>query len=368
MTDMRELRRVLDAQAQLAPDGVGMIEAARAGAVRLRNRRKVGYVACAVAAAALLAGVSTAIVGIGGASTEQGPSAARQPLQLTLDLAPDSDYHKQGYGVVGGTQFLVARALNGDAREFGAAVALYEPGTFDSAGLVRGEKITVGGHPAYFVSDFLAGKGFRPPGPGAGPGPENVDVRMPVIGWREPSGGWVVVYDVKDKAGLARIAEDVRVGAARPVKTPYRLGYVPADLPATAAVTFDSNPAESNSVVGFDATATPTLLDLRSAGIPGVPALKIQVVPRSEYVDSHAGNLGPPTKIGGWDTWYITTQDKGWVVPQRGSVLVVNAGHCQAHIVVRDRSQIPYTELNRLVADMTFADCTDPATWTRPLS
>jgi len=324
MTDIRELRQVLDAQAELAPDGTGVIEAARAGAVRFRRRRRVRYAAGAAVVAAVLAVVPAAVARIGGTGPPPAAPAARPPFQLTLDLAPESGYRKLSYGVVGVVQYLVARASNGDMTNFGAGVALYDPGTFDASALLRGEKITVRGHPAYYVPDFLVGKDIKLPGedskgtPSSTPGPsdgsrrlvrpgdlEMVDVRMPVIGWQEPSGAWVVVYQGRDKVGLARVAESVRVGDARPLKAPFRLGHVPAGLPGTVGRVSDSNPAMSSFGVGFGATGTPTLLDLVAPSFADNPPLTIGVLPRTDrdrrvghLVHHHAGQgLGHPA---GW--------------------------------------------------------------------
>jgi hypothetical protein len=49
-------------------------------------------------------------------------------------------------------------------------------------------------------------------------------------------------------------------------------------------------------------------------------------------------------------------------------MLVVTAGTCVAQITTTDRTRISYEELKRMVEAATFADCTNPRTWTPPLS
>jgi hypothetical protein len=85
-------------------------------------------------------------------------------------------------------------------------------------------------------------------------------------------------------------------------------------------------PGRTDSIVGFDPTVRPPVpTDLMRALPPDLP-LTIRVLPRDGYVDSHTVDLGPPTRIAGHGSWYLTTDGRGWVVPPGGSVLAVNVG------------------------------------------
>jgi hypothetical protein len=351
LNDQQELRQTLADHEVLAPDSTGLLEAAQQGAGRVRRRRKMAYAAgAAVALAAVVAVAPTAAGYIGRPTASDSAASAtpayRTPLQVTVNLDESAGRFKLEYGIVGGTQFIVVRSSN-TAPGGSGTILVHDPGTFDSSSLENGEPITIGGHRAYFV-------------PAMEPG------GWPAIGWQDPSGAWVIVAGIgrpeQVRAGLTQIAEAVRLGEPRDALVPYQLGYVPRRLPVTSLTISDYRPSETNVVTGFG--GQPTLDSLLPTAVSRDMPLQIQVLPRSDYVDSHTPRT-PPTKIAGYDSWYITTQ--GDVVPPpNGAILLVSVNNCSVQIQTGNRDQIPYQELKKLVERATFADCTDPGSWLPP--
>jgi hypothetical protein len=149
------------------------------------------------------------------------------------------------------------------------------------------------------------------------------------------------------------------------VRAPYQLSYVPHDLPGTYAMTSDYALDQMRSVVGLGGQPS-----LKAVAPPmetmGELPLEIDVLPRSVNVDRDIPDLGAPTKIAGYDSWYLTRTGT-LIVPPGGSTLVVNVGRCRVTLTTKDRKQIPHEQLKRLVEGAKFTDCTDPQTWTPPL-
>jgi hypothetical protein len=361
VTDIEELRQTLVDHTVLAPDADGLVEAVQAGAVRIRRRRRVTISACAAIVAVLAVAAPLGISRLGfGTTSTTGTAAHRGPFQLAVELVPDGGYYPQSYGIAGRTQHITARSFTGDSTDGGGDVAVHDPGTFDARALLRGERVTVAGHSAYYVTDLPLGKGTGLIKPGE-------PVRGPAVGWRDASGAWVVVYDSRTKAGLLRLAAVVRLGTPRDIQTPFHLGYLPNGLHGSYAKVRDYEPADADALFGLDSGGLPPdTVNAHWTSAPDLP-LTIQVLPRSTYLDSHTETLGPATKIAGYDTWYVTRRDAGYMIPAGGSALIVNVGHCQVDILVQDRGRIPFDELKRIVEGAQFADCTDPSTWTTPL-
>lgn len=378
MTGIRELQDTFEAHAHLAPDGAGIVAAAEAGAARVRRRRlHLGIGATVVAAIAALVPVAAT----------RGPTVPRpapqhlpaQPpyraaLALTVDLAADGPYVKLEYGAWGTTQVILARPANQNPGP-GATIMVHDPGTFDAARFTHGERVTVQGHEAYFVPDYILGTELGlPPGTagdrhvivGTSAPPGFTEIPTPAVGWPDASGAWVVVLDGGDKAKLLHVAEAVRLGAPRMVPAPFRLGYVPAGLPG--AYIRARHVGMNNATLGLgtvDDMSNPRSFVTVPKGIP----LAVSAFAHGDYVDGHVADLGAaPTKVAGLDTWYLTASDRGWGVADGAAVLVVNTPHCVVLIGVADRNRVPYPELKRIVEGADFRNCADERTWTAPLS
>jgi hypothetical protein len=374
MSGTETLQRILEEKAAEAPDGIGLLDQARAGADRIRRRRRAMLGAAALV---VLAAIVPAAVGpadrpsptTGLPATAGPPSVIWPPyrgsLQMTLDLAPGKDYLKLFYGVYGPVQYITVRETSGKVKEnWSGDIAVFDPGTFDATHLMRGERITVADHPGYYVPDLLVGThGGYLPGM-----PDGREVRLPAVGWQDASGAWVLVFQnqaSQDRDTLLRIAQVVRLGQPRDIRAPYRLAYVPAGLPGVYAQTA-VHIGDQSSTIEFGTLPTPDPMDA-SDSIERDTALRVDVFPRHEYLDSSTRDLGPPMKIAGHDGWYLTRSTGNLSVDPGSSLLILYAGRCHVRIGVRDVKQIPFRELKRMVQGARFTDCADSATWTSPL-
>ena len=378
MTDISDLQETFRDHETLAPDGVGLIAAATARATEIRRYRRRGLligVAVVVAVLVTIPSMATGRLGPHRTVPATHSSAAsppyRQPLQLTVDLASGTEFFNLEYGVVGATQYMNVRSK---ASSEMWQVEVHDPGAFDPATYLRGQAITFGGVTAYFVPDYpRTGTG---PVPGHLSSPQSYTVKQPRLGWRDASGAWVDICDesVGTSAGratqqrLVALATAVRLHAQSALTAPYHLGYVPNGLRGVYGLVSDHDLTMTNSIVGLDTSTSGLIWDRISplTALLLTSALNIQVLPRGDYVDSHTRDLAPTDQIAGHDVWYLTATSF-LVVPDGGSAMAVNAGNCQAHFVVRDRTRIPYAELKRIVEGATFLDCTNPTTWTAPL-
>jgi hypothetical protein len=387
MRSVDDIRRVLLDHESLAPGGAGLIEAARAGAVRVRRRRRLTVAAAVVVALVVPVAVVASFRMTGTVESAVTPAQPhRDPLRLTVGVDPDGGYSVFQYWVNRNRQQLVLRPATG-AED--ATVVVHDPGTFDPDPVRRGMPVTVAGREARYIPDLdlgvtcsAAAQSGQPVQPGQPTGPRGscavvsrvggTAVRMPVMAWAEPSGAWVVVFIVpgSTQADLVRAAAAVRTGPPRDVVAPYRLGYLPAELTWVYAATTDYGPRLATSLLAFD--PDPALpvggLDMATGFVPEMTAaLTIASTRRTPTVDERVAELGRPVKVAGLDTYYANGNVGAWRIATGAAVFVVVAGACQFHINVRDRSRIPRSELVRMVENATFGDCADPATWTAPL-
>lgn len=363
MTSLDELRSTLEQHAGLAPDATGLVEQAQVRAVRLRRRTRIRTVAAAVVAVALAAGAASVAARLD--ATEPPPNPAgpmtfyREPFELTLGLAPDPVYFTMTHGTQGKTQFLVARTLGNPKDATGGTVEVHDPGTFDPTRLLRGERVTVHGHPAFYVENL------EPPAP-ASSGPGGSPYRIgAAVGWQDPSGAWVIVSDGSNRAEMLRLAESVRLTAPRTARAPVRFGWVPGDLPVTYTESRDVAANGVSADIGFGTPAGS--VDERSGlffMIPFGTPLSVTALPMDGIMTAWGQDYAdrPMHTIGGHRTWYIEG-DGGNFSNRDGSHLLIQAGSCGITISVEDRAKIPYQALVRMVENMTFGGCDDTSDW-----
>ena len=207
----------------------------------MHGRRRRGH------AALWLTGVAAMLV-IGGAAVTAGmirlqgddpeaPAAAlpeaqtpaRKAGQITIDLNPTSGFVAAVRGTDATRQFVTARNFSpsGESGRYAGEVTAFDPGTFDDAALRQGELITVRGHDARFVPDYK----FAELSDGGKP------YQTPLVGWQDPSGTWVLVYRAPgqrvDRDELESLAASITIAPPKEVRTPFRLGRLPAGLAAT---------------------------------------------------------------------------------------------------------------------------------------
>ncbi len=383
MRGIEELERALTDLAATAPDGVGMMDAVRADASRIRQRRRIISISAASAVLVVaIAGAPAAISGLGQRAPDTAASAYRDPLQLTVDIAPSDRYFKQSYRVAGSIQRVMVKSsapgpISVDS--FPANIFVHDPGSYDASHLLRGERITVQGRTAYYVPDLPLGVTMLPdfsarPSPTAdrnlvpvAPG----EVRSHAVGWQDPTGAWVIVTPVltppDPKEALSRFAELVRITPPRDILAPFSLSYIPGGLKPFSLNTYDRTPDINNDAfISFGTPAEPPQMDDYEPLMGGRP-LAIRMLARSSYLDEKTDELGAPTRIAGYDAWYLTQSTKTWQVPDNGSILALHHEDCYVSITVADRNRITLAELTRMLEGTRFADCTDKDTWVRPV-
>ncbi|GAA0931749.1 hypothetical protein [Virgisporangium aurantiacum] len=380
MNDLELLRRTLVDQAGAAPDGSGFVEAARAGAARIRTRRRVlaaGAVVTLAVGAAIVPGAISRLLPTGLSPVTS--ATPRGPFQLTVDVAANSGYRKLKYGTLGTRQHLSLRA-SGNSNEWGSEVVVHDPGTFDGAPFQSGEKVTVRGHRAYYVTDLLVGVSI---GGGMAPiDPDHPeDIRKPAIGWPDPSGAWVIVYLDKptggiglpqrdDKADLLRVAGALRIGNPRDMRASFHLGYLPPAVAGQpASVTSNNFAGDDTSGVVVKVGVQPSKIDMYMLGNGDWgELLRVDMGPIGDLSNPSIQVLGPPeVRIAGYEGWYNTDPTPGWQVTPNTGHLMLNDGRCSLNVSSSDLAKIPYEELKRVVEGAQFADCMQPSTWLRPL-
>jgi hypothetical protein len=360
VTTLDELRSTLEQHA-------GLVEQAQAGAARLRRRNRVRAVAAAVVAVALVVGApSVARLYASEPPNPAGPMTYyREPFPLTLDLAPDPVYFTMTHGTEGKTQFLVARPIGTRQGDFGGTIEAHDPGTFDPTRLLRGERVTVHGHPAFYVENLdppapVASASAAVSGSGA-----SLDRIGASVGWQDTSGAWVTVSDGANRAEMLRLAESVRLTPPRTARAPVRFGWVPGDLPVTYTESRDVAANGVSADIGFGTPAGPPA---HGAGlffmIPPSTPLSVTALPMDGIMTAWGEDYAdrPMRRIAGHRTWYI--EGKGGNFSNRGgSHLLIEAGSCGITIMVEDRARIPFPALERMVENMTFGGCDDTSDW-----
>lgn len=368
MRTVDQLRDALIDRAAVTPDSVGVVEAAYARAARIRRRRRVTVVAAVAVLAAVLAVTPVALARLVRTAPPPASPATSYPglRRLTLDVDPDSGLVPLAHGFVGPWEHLAMRTPQDSTVD----AVVVDAGSLYLSDLKRGEPIAVRGRSAHYAPDLLLDS-YTPPS-GAWPGGE---VRGPAIGWPEPSGVWVVVHildELSSDAGMATltsVAEAVRLRPARDVSAPYRFGYVPHGW-AVEGVQQQVDGRGGRS----DATESTVAFGPRTSTVGPYTGLSVWgrslVVSMAKHYDGPAElpENGPVTgQIAGRDVRYIESAGSG-LAPDHGSTLIIRVGPCDVSVRVIDRDQVPYSELERMVENARFADCTDPRTWTSPLA
>jgi hypothetical protein len=328
MTTLDELREVLEHRAGV-PDPTGMIEAARTRATHVRRRRRLTAAAAVVAVAAIAVPVTLAQL----RTSDPLPAAYRGAGEATVSVQPDPRFFVLSRRIDATGQMLTVRHRDTADRDWGGVVTVHDPGTYDPDWLGSAEAITVSGRPAHLM---VTGES--------------------VIGWREPSGAWVVVGEAQSVPALRRLAESVRLGPPHEVTSPVRFGSVPDGL-RLRSVTASDDPA---SLVAHTATVS------FSTGQGGDPVLT---------ASAYAGRGGAWTELTGTaPQWQTIGGHRAWRVPasnpnfsrDSGAHVLIETPECGVDVSFQPE-RISYDEVTRVVTGMTIADCTDPATWTPPL-
>jgi hypothetical protein len=300
-----------------------------------------------------------------GAAAPEAQVPARKAGQITVDLDPTSGFVAAVRGTDATRQFVTARdfspGVEGKSGRYAGEVTAFDPGEFDGSALERGEVITVAGHDARYVADYTFARltdGGKPH-------------RTPLVGWQDPSGVWLLVYrDAGQKVGrdvLQRLAASVTLAPPREVRTPFRLGTVPAGLAATYVRSVEDERDGRGGTVGLSEPTRPESQAAVYAAAPAGITVSVAASGRDEKWAAEKATLTGRTTAGGHDAWYDTGRNplsRG----STGGVLVVETDHCVIRLTAADRDQVSRADLEAMVADMAIGDCADLDTWIAPLS
>ncbi|MBM2619487.1 hypothetical protein JIG36_28430 [Actinoplanes sp. LDG1-06] len=363
MTSLDELTRTLERGADRAPDAIGLVEQARAGAERLRRRNRLRAVGAVVVAVAVAVTVPVVVRSYAADPPRPNPAGPmtyyREPYELSLELAPSRVYFTMTHGTEGKTQFLIARPIANSQKASGGTIAAYDPGTFDPTRLRQGERVTVQGREAFYV------KQLDPPAPSSS-GPMGAPYRVgAAVGWQDPSGVWVTVSESADRAEMLRLADAVRLTTPRAARAPVRFGWVPRGLPVSFTESRDIAEYGVSASIGFGGPSEPAGQVSPSFFMPYDTPLTVMALPMKGIMTAWGENYsdGRTRTIGGHPTWYLDGEKDNLTDGGKGSQFMIQAGDCGITVVVRDKTFIPYEDLVRMAGNMSFGGCDDTSDW-----
>ncbi|MEU4695072.1 hypothetical protein [Actinoplanes sp. NPDC023714] len=365
MRTIEDLQQSLAQRAGAAPDGTGMVERARDGAVRIRRRRRVLQGAATVVAVAVAA-VTVPLA----LRQDTAPPAAEAPpfrdvTQLSLTTVPGSDFvvpwrqsvPGEESGLVSHRAELTAERPEELTVNQGAGFEVFDPGAYDPANLRAGTPVTVADRQAWYVPDLPIEEDMTPfDGVSAPAGSTG-----PALGWQETSGAWVLLFrrhlTASTRAELIEVARNVRIqDPLRQVAAPYRFGWLAPGLRVAGLQVRDLRQLSGAATVAYDYG------DDRPAGRPAMIV----------YAGAAAGDrdwemidkeLTTPRKAGGHDVWYLEEPNRALEPVDGGSIVVVDTGRCHIQLNIADRTRIPKQDAVRMAEELTATDCADVSTW-----
>jgi hypothetical protein len=300
-----------------------------------------------------------------GAAVPQEQAPVRKAGQITIDLNPTSGFVASVRGTDATRQFVTARDFSpsgsGESGRYAGEVTAFDPGRFDGSALQRGEVITVRGHDARYVPDYTFAKlsdGGKP-------------YRTPLVGWQDPSGVWLLVYrdagQRVERDVLESLAASITLAPPKEVRTPFRLGTLPAGLAPTYVRSVEDERDGQGGTVGLSA---PDRRESPAAVYNAAPAgvtVSVSAARRDAKWTAERATLTGSTKAGGHDAWYDTGRNP-LSRDSTGSTLVVQTDHCVIRLTAANRAEVTRAELGAMVSDMAIGDCADLDTWIPPLN
>jgi hypothetical protein len=339
-----DLRGSLERHTAMAPDGLGMVELARTGAIRLRRRRRITTTVAAVIA------VLVAAVAVPLATRPTAPPAVEKTTwpaaEMTVSLATGSGFTVTSRSSDGTRQYLTVQLAGGP---FPSEIQVYSPGTFQRAGLPPGKSVQVGGHAATLVPTLDPGLSGTPPKTEA------------ALVWPDPSGAWVTVSQADTPEHLLRLAAAVRIGEPAPLLGPLGLAWLPAGYgPALIGVA-------SSELTGFSEDVYLTATDPGTGVAPnpsaapsgGTTKVHITVSPAAA-IGWHVGSKLPPSTftVAGHPAWWQPDAKNG----AAGSLLI-DAGSCGIRAATDDSRVVTRAELEQMMTQATYRGCTGTDDW-----
>lgn len=202
------------------------------------SRRRIGLPLAAAGAVAAVAGAAVAVpllIGHHDRAASPGSPPAAAPLRVGFTVP--------GYSIdsITVTAEYQDVNLNGPAFATGGTVRVYEPGAFSPANIQHGTPVDVNGQRGYYGKlDHLE---------------PDLLVSGTVVAWPYAADAWALVT-LKIPGGAARRTDELKVAralhvGATPLKVPFRLAYLPAELVPTSIRTTPRSPI-NEAVITFN--------------------------------------------------------------------------------------------------------------------
>lgn len=336
MTTTEDLRRTLADNASRAPDGLGLIDAARTGAARVRRRNRVVSVGAAAALTACALAAVAVLRPTGGNAPVTADAPASATLTNSVELARDSGWWARLIFSSDGVEIVGARQVGQRPQDGDTTIKVFPANGFDPTELRRGDPITVGGHAAY-----------RRAGAGLG-----VAAHDEVIGWQDRSGRWVLVLGPRDNATLMSLAAAVRLVALRPVRAPVKLAAVPAGVRYDGVVVISDADGPVGVVLAFYVASLdrPERRGVAYVTVGG-PDARLSVADLAWFGVAIRIDDGTPAMDADTGTAITVT---GFKTPNNCTVRAYS---------LDPRGLVEAAGFIRMLNGARYADCTRPATW-----
>jgi hypothetical protein len=360
MNTLEDLRRIFDEDASVAPDPFGVVAAAERGATRIRRRRRVGV---ATGVAVLVTVVAVAVPVVTQRHRADGPTPAnvqieRGPHQVTLGVDGSSGYAVTSQDTYVNLQRIGFRNAT-ESKSYRATAIAYDPSAgFDPTLLRRGERIKVSGHEAWYVGNYPFG-GYMMQA-------RRTPLVIPAVGWQDPTGTWVLVYEIPnflyrgdpedpDRARLLQDAQAVRIEAMHEMTAPISLGPLPAGIPPMSTASSDRRTMATVLLGG-----QPSPLDAAWAWGP-TQGTAVMIEARPDGPNAKVPDKATRVaSVAGYPAWF--TKATSGTALGNGS-LWVRARGCTITFSAWDRDLASAKQLREIASAASYPDCADPATW-----
>jgi hypothetical protein len=391
--DVQDLRAMLEARAEQAPDTAGMLADVRAGAVKLRRRRRVTTVVGTAAAAAVLAITSSLLLAAVRGNGSGPPAGGVRPTddttlgidtEISIGLKVNPTYRVTDARLEPGIVELTVwpdyaddiDTTTGDQVDNPlyrkAILQLLAPRKFDPAKLKEnGERVRVDGHEAWYIPKLAEGAS-----PEATPGPPPGQVSTPfenAVGWQVRDGSWVLLdggnrFPKDELLSMANLVQEVK---GRTLAGPVTLPYLPDGVRhwvATVQGGDEKGYGNQRLYFSFLLPGSPPPGDDLSAD---VDALEVAAYELPSEVTTDVTAWGRPTRVGDKEIWRLEGTDVPTVAglpvvsgsEQQRAVVVVRTPGCIVTIGVTDKRKLPVTELERVARETSVGNCAAPQTW-----
>jgi hypothetical protein len=390
--DVHDLRAMLEARAEQAPDTAGMLADVRAGDVRRRRRRRVTAVAGTAAAAAAVA-ITSSLLLPAVRDTGSGPPAGgvratdttlSTDTELSIGLKANPTYRVTDVRLEPGIVELTvwpdyAEDIDATAADSmdnplyrKAILRLVAPSRFDPAKLKEnGERVSVNGHEAWYIPKLAPGAS-----PESTPGPSPGQVSTPfenAVGWQVRDGSWVLLeggllFPTDELLSMANLVQEV---PRRPLSGPVALPYLPDGVrPWVVTVQSGEEKGYGNQrlYLAFSLPGSPPPSDDPAAD---VDLLQVAAYELPSEVTTDVAAWGKPTRVGDKEIWRLEGAEVPTVAglpvvsgrPEQWAVVVVRTRGCILTIGVNDKRKLPVTELERVARETKVGNCAVPSTW-----